>query len=80
MPYSDYLKRRALHFHAMGLTPPAIADALAAEGLSATRQGLALLIKQYNRTGTLEKCAGSGRPSKKNATGEGNRGVRNAKR
>ena len=64
MPYSDYLKRRALHFHAMGLSPRAIAEALAVEGLSATRQGLALLIKRYNRTGTVERCAGSGRPSK----------------
>ena len=64
MPYSDYLKRRALHFHAMGLSPRAIADALAAEGLSATRQGLALLIKRYDRTSTLERCTGSGRPSK----------------
>ena len=63
MPYSDYLKRRALHFYAMGLSPRAIADALAAEGLSATRQGLALLIKRYNRTGTVERCVGSGRPS-----------------
>ena len=53
MPYSDYLKHRALHFHAMGLTPQAIADALAAEGLSATRKGLALLINCYNTTGTL---------------------------
>ena len=43
MPYSDYLKRRVLHFHAMGLSPRAIAEALAAEGLSATRFLLNLL-------------------------------------
>ena len=64
MPYSDYLKHRALYFHSKGLSPPAIADALAAERLPATRQGLALLIKCFQRTGSLERCAGSGRLSK----------------
>ena len=41
MLYSDYLKRRVLAFHAEGLSPAAISDALAHEGLTDTRQGLA---------------------------------------
>lgn len=49
---------------AKGLSPPAIADALAAEGLSATKQDLTLLIKRYHSTGTLESRTGSGRLSK----------------
>ena len=64
MPYSDYLKRRALFFHAKGLSPPAIADALAEEGLVATRQGLAKFIRCFKETGSIKRCPGSGRPSK----------------
>ena len=64
MPYSDYLKRRALAFHAEGLSPAAISDALAHEGLTATRQGLAKLIRRVEETGNLERRPGSGRPSK----------------
>ena len=65
MPYTDYLKQRALAFYAQGLAPPGTADALAAEGLIATRQGLAKLIKRYFKTGTIRRCTspGSGRPS-----------------
>ena len=64
MPYSDYLKRCALFFHAKGLSPPATADALAEEGLVATRQGLAKFIRRFKETGSIPRCPGSGRPSK----------------
>ena len=64
MLYSDYLKRRAMFFHAKGLSPPAIADALAEEGLVATRQGLAKFIRRFKETGSIKRCPGSGRPSK----------------
>ena len=60
MPYSDYLKRCVLHFHRQGLSPPAIADALAVEGMKATRQGM---LKCVERTGSLARCPGSGRSS-----------------
>ena len=50
MPYTDYLKRRALAFYNQGLAPSAIADALEAESLTATKQGL---TKRYLETGTL---------------------------
>ena len=64
MPYSDYLKLRAYLLHARGLSPRAIADALADEGQRATRQGIAKLIKRLNETGSFERRPGSGRPSK----------------
>ena len=57
------LKRRALHFHRQGLSPPAIVDALPAEGMKATRQGIAKMLKHVERTGSLARCPGSGRPS-----------------
>ena len=50
MPYTDYLKRRALAFYNQGLAPSAIADALESESLTATKQGL---TKRYLETGTL---------------------------
>ena len=53
MPYSAYLKRRALFFRDKGLTPCAIIDALAEEGLLATRQGLTKFFKRFEETGTL---------------------------
>ena len=64
MPYSEYLKRRALLFHGKGLPPQAITDALAEEGLRATRQGIAKFLKRYARTGSLARAKGSGRPAK----------------
>ena len=50
MPYTDYLKRRALAFYNQGLAPSAIADALEAESWTATKQGL---TKRYLETGSL---------------------------
>ena len=63
MPYSDYLKQRALYFYQKGMLPRAIVDALADEGMTATRQGLAKMINRYEATGTLQRRPGSGRPS-----------------
>ena len=64
MPYTDYLKRRALQLHAEGLSPTAIVDALAREGLVASRSGLAKFLRRVEQTGSLERRPGSGRPSK----------------
>ena len=63
-PYTDYLKHRAYLLHAKGLTPRAIVDALADEGLRASRRGIAKLIERAIETGSLERQPGSGRPSK----------------
>ena len=49
MPYSEYLKRRAIVHRDRELTAPAITDALAEEGLQATRQGIAKFLKWYAR-------------------------------
>ena len=62
--YSEYVKPRALFFHANGLSPLTIANALAKEGLVATRQGLAKFIKRYQETGSVWRRPGSGRLSK----------------
>ena len=57
MPYSEYLKRRALFFRGKGLTPCAI-DALADEGLIAMRQGLTKFFKCFEATGSTQGVAG----------------------
>ena len=64
MPFSEYVKRRALYYQKQGLLPPAIVDALAAEGETATRQGIAKMLKRVEITGRLKRCPGSGRLSK----------------
>ena len=63
-PYCDYLKCRALQLHAEGLSPTAIINALAQEGLVASRNGLAKFLCRVEQTGSLERRPGSGRPSK----------------
>ena len=64
MPYSEYLKRRAIVHRDRGLTAPAITDALAEEGLRAMRQGIAKFLKRYVRTHSFARAPGSGRPTK----------------
>ena len=54
MPYSAYLKQCALVYHEEGLSPSAITEALATEGLAATWQGIAKFICRYMKTGSLE--------------------------
>ena len=68
MPYSNYLKQRVLVYHDHGLSPRAIADALAGKGMSATRQGIAKLLARYSRTGSLARAEGSDRPAKVSPT------------
>ena len=64
MPYSEYLKRRAIVHRDCRLTAPAITDALAEEGLQATRQGIAKFLKRYATTHSIARTPGSGRPTK----------------
>ena len=64
---------RALYFHRVPQTlciilpqkrkvlrRSAIADDLASEGETATRQGFARMLKRVERTGSLQRCPGSG--------------------
>ena len=64
MLYMEYLKRRALVFRSMGLSPAAIVKALSNEGLSATRQGIKKFFDCYDRTMSLDRRPGSGRSSR----------------
>ena len=64
MPYSDYLKNRALCYRSQGLSPPRIVKRLKEEGLIASRQGLAKFFNRYDETGSAARRPGSGRISK----------------
>ena len=57
-----YLKWRALVHHESGLPLPFIVDALAQEGLSATRQGIAKLIFHCSVLFRMSRVKGSGQP------------------
>ena len=67
MVYSDYTKRRIVLFHSQNYKSPAIQKMLLSEGLSTTRQGIALFLKKYEQTGTIQRLRGSGRSSKASA-------------
>jgi transposase len=64
MPYSDYKKQRIVHWYAKGFKAPTIRHRLADEGLSATRQGIHMFLGKLQKTGTIARQPGSGRPSK----------------
>ena len=81
MPYSNYLKQRVLVHHDYGLSPRAIADALAGEGMSATRQGIAKLLARYIQQNWFARKSGgerspggslAHRPGQTNADGRRN--------
>ena len=64
MPYSDYLKHRAIVLRERGLSSQTIVDLLAEEGLKATRQGIAQFQKRYATTCSIKRARGSGRRPK----------------
>ena len=64
MVYSSYTKQRIAFYHEKQFKPPTIQKFLLEEGLCTTRQGIARFLKVYQRTGTVDRCRGSGRPSK----------------
>ena len=64
MPYSDYLKTRALFFRSHGVSPGVVAKKLKEEGLHASRQGLAKFFRRYDETSSTARRPGSGRRSK----------------
>ena len=64
MPYSDYLKHRAIVLRERGLSSQTIVDLLAEEGLKATRQGIAQFLKRYATTCSIKRARGSGRRPK----------------
>ena len=64
MPYSDYLKHRAIVLRERRLSSQTIVDLLAEEGLKATRQGIAQFLKRYATTCSIKRARGSGRRPK----------------
>ena len=64
MVYSAYKKQRILHFYSKGYKAPTIQKFLAAENLVCSRVGIAKFIKVFERTGSICRQPGSGRPSK----------------
>ena len=64
MVFSDYTKQRILFFHEQGYRPPRISDLLLQEGISASRSGIARLIQRYEETSSIDRRAGSSRPTK----------------
>ena len=63
MVYSDYTKLRILYFHAQGYRPPAIKKHLLAEGIVASRRGVAKFLDRSLRRGNIARLPGSGRKS-----------------
>jgi transposase len=66
MVFSDYTKLRILYWRNKGLNAPSIQSKLSFEGLSGTRRGVDKFLKKYERTGSIGRKEGSGRPSKVN--------------
>ena len=64
MVYTNYKKQRILHFHFQGLRPPNIQKHLLEEGMKASRRGIAKFIHRFQKTGTIARKPGSGRPTK----------------
>ena len=62
--YSDYLKHRTIVLRKRGLSSQTIVDALAEEGLKATRQGIAQFLKRYATTCSIKRAQGSGQRPK----------------
>ena len=64
MVYSSYKKQRILFYHNLGMRASKIKAKLAAENLSATRQGIFMFIKTYTAINSIARRPGSGNTSK----------------
>ena len=65
MVYSWYVKRRILHYYQQGRRPPTICKLLKKERtINTTRAGIAKFIQKFERTGSIARTPGSGRPTK----------------
>ena len=61
--YSSYKRQRIMHHYQQGLTALLICKQLQEEGLTSTRQGIRKFLNKYEKTGTIVRTPGSGRPS-----------------
>ena len=64
MVLSTYEKQKIVFYHSEGLTPSQILSALKVEDVFTTRQTIARFIARFQKTGTIARKEGSGRPSK----------------
>ena len=64
MVYDEYTRQWIILLGQCGLRPARITQILANEGIRVTRQGVRMLLKKLNDTGTTARRVGSGRPSK----------------
>ena len=64
MVYNEYTKRRILFFHAKGYRAPTITKWLGNEGIVVSRQGVSSFLARVEKTGSIGRRPGSGRPSK----------------
>ena len=64
MVYNEYTKRRILFFHAKGFCAPTITKRLGNEGIIVSRQGVSNFLTRVEKTGSIGRRPGSGRPSK----------------
>ena len=64
MIFSMYKQQRILVHYSRGYKGPTIAKLLQEENLQASRVGIAKFLKKFNETGCIQRCPGSGRPSK----------------
>ena len=63
MVYSDYIKRRIVHHHSVGLGPSSIIQTLKEEGIVVSKAGVWGFLKKYRESGRIERSRGSGRTS-----------------
>ena len=64
MVFTEYEKRRILHYHQLGYKAPTIQRLLAKENISCSRSGVGKFLARYSATGSICRRPGSGRRTK----------------
>ena len=64
MVYSSYKQQRILYHSRLSKRSYTISRLLKNEGLTASRSGVAKFLKKYEKTGSIARQPGSGRPTK----------------
>ena len=63
MVYTEYTKKRIVHYNECNFSTGEIVKALEKEGIKVSRAGVWKFLKRYEETGQLERKGGSGRAS-----------------
>lgn len=64
MVFSEYTKQRILFYYRLGYKAYSISKKLRSEGITASRRGVLKMIRRYQKTDTIKRKEGSGRPTK----------------